>query len=266
MADQSQESLGIVYVATGETYVREAINSSASAQQYGIQTAIFCDRTDLAEGSFEYVFEIENPEYRVIDKIEPLKNTPFDYNLFLDTDTLVCNDISRIFDLLEKYDICYSHAPVRKNGVYRNEDIPDSFIQPNSGVILYRDSKKMENFFDKWLDIHKRHLSKNNNAPDQPAFREAIWKTDVRIYILPPEYNLRVRFPYLVGGRSSVKIIHGRSSEIDKKEQLESMSTGFSPVVSPIEETAAGLYRRVGLRKILKAMIIGLKEKVRFYD
>ena len=58
---------------------------------------------------------------------------------------------------------------------------------------------------------------------DQATLRAALWWASVnrglRIWVLPPEYNLRTPKPWLTGAGMAVKIVHGRVSE-DKRELL----------------------------------------------
>jgi hypothetical protein len=51
---------------------------------------------------------------------------------------------------------------------------------------------------------------------DQPAFREALYASDLRFAVLTPEYNLRACFAYFLGGNVEVKIIHARDHCLDE--------------------------------------------------
>jgi hypothetical protein len=51
---------------------------------------------------------------------------------------------------------------------------------------------------------------------DQPAFREALYTSDLRFAVLTPEYNLRACFPYFLGGNVEVKLIHARGHCLDE--------------------------------------------------
>ncbi|EHK02479.1 hypothetical protein HRED_04318, partial [Candidatus Haloredivivus sp. G17] len=47
------------------------------------------------------------------DKIQYMDKSPFNKTLLLDTDTLIVDDITELFDLLEQFDIAFAHNPKR---------------------------------------------------------------------------------------------------------------------------------------------------------
>jgi hypothetical protein len=53
---------------------------------------------------------------------------------------------------------------------------------------------------------------------DQPAFREALYRSPISFATLPPEYNLRTVMPATVG-RCAVRIIHGRGPDMEALER-----------------------------------------------
>lgn len=126
--------------------------------------------------------------------------------LYLDTDTYVCDNLSDLFEMLERYDFVGAHAPARSttNTVGR---IPPSFPEINIGVLAFRNAPVVEALFRGWEARYDEHpnVYKNN---DQGPLREALWHWPGRLYVLPPEYNMRWGF----GGFAAykVKVLHGR--------------------------------------------------------
>lgn len=200
------KSIGVIYVATGDKYIAEACNSASSLkkQMPDIKITLFTDH-NFDNVHFENIIIIPQPHYNYRDKIVYMSQSPYDYTLFLDTDTYICNDFREIFTLLDRFDIAVAYTPQRAG---KFKDVPESFQMMNTGVILYRKTPEIIEFFNEWLKLHK------NKDPDQPTFREAIYKSLLRLAILTPEYNYR--FPFLGCVSGKVKIIHGRHAQLNK--------------------------------------------------
>jgi hypothetical protein len=142
--------------------------------------------------------------------------------------------------------------------------IPDAYTQPNTGVILYRNNNKLYDFFRSWLHRYRRHLNNYSPPPnDQPAFREALYDSDLREYILPPEYNLRLPFDFFIGGNESVKILHGDEQDIAMTEsKLKRLDKRFLPRTSPLLETPGDIADRYSARNLSKALLASVKSKL----
>lgn len=119
-----------------------------------------------------------------------MSKTPFESTLYLDSDTMIVDDISELFGLLDRFDIAIAHAHKRNfhlTAEQWRENLPPSFPQFNSGVILYKKSLQVSAFLANWRDsFHTAKIKK-----DQVTLRELIWLSDLRIATLPPEYNIR---------------------------------------------------------------------------
>ena len=152
-------STGVVYVATGNKYINEACFSASTLKNYmpSIHTTLFTTDKKYTHPVFDEVVVIQSSHNGYLDKIIGISKSPYEYTLFLDTDTYICSNFSELFTLLEKYDIGAVHAELRagKNELgesYNYQDLRDNngnFLYPmyNSGVILYKKSNKVDNFF-----------------------------------------------------------------------------------------------------------------------
>ena len=65
--------------------------------------------------------------------------------------------------------------------------IPEAFPQLNGGVILYRANAAVHQMLADWKQAYHTAGFKW----DQVTLRELLWKSDLRLFILPPEYNVR---------------------------------------------------------------------------
>ena len=192
-------NFGILYIATGQKYVDEAVQSAKYARQIMPETsiAIFLDdQSHIRDHIFDRVNQIDNPQFSFIDKVTFLQESPFENTLFLDTDTLVIEPIYELGNLLNQFDLACAHAPVRTT--YNIPVCSSEFPELNTGVILYKRSDIVIELFQSWLKIYQEQLQSDRHPRhDQAAFREALFKSPANCYILPPEYNLRTMMPSL---------------------------------------------------------------------
>ena len=215
---------GVIYTVFREPQqLARAIQSTNSlkAEMPTIHVTLYSDLAcDLT--CFDEVIQVERPEFIYVERILCLQGCPYEYNLYLDADTFVCADIRELFTLLQNFDFAAAHAPHRQ--AYPVLTVPDSFPEYNCGVMLFKKSTQIKDFFDSWLYIYQRDLARTIPNPmgldplkpeqrfrfhDQTAMREALYHSQLRIATLTPEYNCRFkRYSFLHGW---VKILHGPS-------------------------------------------------------
>ena len=207
------ETRGVMYVAVGENYIRSAARSARSVRKHnpGLQVHLFANWQECGFDfsrslePFTSVESIDSPHYR--SKVDYSVRTPFDRTLYLDTDTRVLDDITPLFDLLDRFDIALAHAPNRITRLMNWQvPVPVSFPQFNCGVFVYRRSERVWKFLQEWIEaFHQAGF-----FSDQITFREIIWLSDLRIATLPPEYNLRYLKYLLLWGKREARprILH----------------------------------------------------------
>ncbi|SHH54321.1 hypothetical protein [Marivita hallyeonensis] len=181
---------GVMYVAWGRAHVDVARRSAASVKRSnpGLPCAIWCAADDDTTG-FDQAFVIPSDMTR--PKVGALKFSPFDETLYLDNDTLVRADLGSLFDLLQRFDLCGAqvmlwHRPRHKR-MWKTA-LPETFPEINCGVLLYRKNAATDRFFDDWQLAYDEAGMKI----DQPTFRETLWTSDLRFYVLPPQFNKRI--------------------------------------------------------------------------
>ncbi|MCZ7545715.1 MAG: hypothetical protein M5R40_20340 [Anaerolineae bacterium] len=105
---------GAIYVATGAKHIMRAVRSASSLKQVmpGIHVSIFADEP-VEHGVFDAVIPVEVAEHDMMDKIRYMRLTPYDRSLFLDADTFVCDDVSELFVLLERFDLAVAQDTYR---------------------------------------------------------------------------------------------------------------------------------------------------------
>ena len=215
---------GILYVATKDKFLSEAIESVKTVKKVGIELpiAIFVSK-DLekeARNIFDIVMVIDNPKFSFSDKINPLLNSPFEKTLFLDGDTKVYENITYLFDVLDRYDMGFAHAPIRN--AFKIKELPDWFVEPNTGVILYKRNERIVDFINNWKCYYQKQLEEEYKPPhDQSAFRYALYFSKCSFYTLGDEFNFRPVFPCVIPGNTTIKISHERLDSIHSKQLYE---------------------------------------------
>lgn len=216
-------AVGIVYAAVGERHLRRLKTSLASLTKVmpEIPITLFTD-VPVVDLRWENII-VEPSEIQFMDKILAMQRSPYDRTVFLDADTYVCYDFSDVFSILDRFDMAVAHDTYRmyvcdfervREIAYQ---IPESFPFLNSGVIAFRRSKIVVEFFQNWKTIHERNTNVvPSGGGDQLAFREALYFSDLRFSALAHEYNCRFVTPVFVNER--VKILHGPYRDFDALE------------------------------------------------
>jgi hypothetical protein len=187
---------GVLYIAFGERYVREAIYSASTLRAHSdVPVTLFADR-DVASPDIDRV-EVFEPTHKRA-KVEMLPRSPYDRTLYLDSDTRILDDVSPLFDLLDRVDIAAARDYVRRShrwaaAIPEYAAIPEVFGEFNCGVLLYRRSEATAALLEGWNATFQRyrHLTRGQ---DQASFRMAMWSSDIRYGVLPSEWNRRSAF------------------------------------------------------------------------
>ena len=204
---------GVIYIATGkELFLKEAKISAKSVRKYNknIGISIFVDEKNQFEDNenlFDSIHFVEKPEHGFGDKIYAMKNTPYQKTIYLDCDTVVVDDISEIYNMLEKYDIAASNPPFK-----------NKYYSPNhyqAGIIFYKMNNKVSKFFDLWDENYDR----KNHGNDQPSFRETLSQLPISVFIFPPNFNFRSPFASYIQGKIKILHDHNLSRASDKVRQ-----------------------------------------------
>lgn len=206
---------GFVYVATGDKYRQEAAASAATLRTTTPQARI-CLVTDRATGPvfWDDLIVFDRPRFTFRDKLE-MRRCPYERFVFLDTDTVVTDDLNCLDAMLGRFDFI-GHQLFEGHDIVLPE-IPDAFPEFNSGVLGFRRGPVAEKLFDRWEANFARFFAENtseayhySNVSDQKSLRVSLWESDARIGVLGPEYNF---VPHHVNfACASVRILHTRQA------------------------------------------------------
>jgi hypothetical protein len=179
---------GVIYVAEGSDYLDLAVQSARSLKALNPEVAIdlFTDQT-VGPGLFDRVRPIPAGPTA---KLASLPATRFERTLYLDCDTLCLAPLDDLFDILTRFELAIAHDVRRTSDLIREGAVecpPYAFPQMNAGVMLYRRSTLMRTFLRNW----QKAYAAAGKLRDQPTLRDLLWSSDLRFYVLPPEFNLR---------------------------------------------------------------------------
>lgn len=261
-------SIGVIYVATGkQKYIDEACISASSLKKRipNLPVTLLSDRT-ITANCFDECRIIESSGSGILDKALGMQQSPYGYTLFLDTDTYVCGDFSELFTLLEKYDIG-AVLNEHRTGTFADfcwnyqhmKDAQDRLVYPiyNGGVILYKKSPITTQFFMDWFNLTKQRWMDGKILEDQTSLQYALYQSNLKTVVLPPEYNCR--FIYPVGICGTVKILHGRHRD------LESIDREINREINPrIFHPRWGIIPDSGISIIKKIVQETVKDKLKF--
>lgn len=214
---------GVVYFVTGEArYLKECIFSAKSFKKYcpDIPITLFTDKKNINKSCFDEVVLIENDVNPFKNKVKYLYCSPYEYTLFLDSDTQVIKPIEELFDYLHENDLAIANMceidrtckPAKLINYIR-------YDYYNTGVILYKKSTANDKFFEKWLEYTMSYSEEmiSDGINDQSMFIRLIQEDyhkecNLKLIILSNKiYNVR---PPMIqplkqdGEMKNVKILH----------------------------------------------------------
>ena len=148
--------------ARSKEYVDRIIESSYGLRKFSPHLPIMLFTNSGYNGThFEYLYNI--PDALILQgrqwwtRILLLRHTKFTYSLSVDSDRVICNDVSSIFGLLDRFDMLGVSA-----GILPALD---------NGVIAFKSGRKFEYLTRLWVEEQSKSGKSGN---DQPSLARAI--------------------------------------------------------------------------------------------
>ena len=194
-----KEDCGVVFVAFGDSYLKEVRESLDSLQRTSpsIKSCVITDLPWIDDPLPDH-FIVRDPLYSFECKPKYIYDSPFTNTLFLDTDTYVARDIGNVFNLLKYYDI-----GVLFGGTQLGDDEIECHLQCSSSTILFRKNDVVEKVFSSWMEIYssEKEIQPVDKDPrglgDQRYLAVAIAKSSARPLHIGSHFN------FILGGQSS---------------------------------------------------------------
>ncbi|MFB9844068.1 hypothetical protein [Mucilaginibacter ginsenosidivorans] len=195
---------GILYVATGQKYVEEAIISATSCKVHNsYPIALITDRAayDLPAGLFDEVI-VKSAYFNYRDKLL-IRHTPFAKTVFLDTDTYVVEPLDDLFSILDFREFAIHQAD--EGYEFSMPGMSNAMPEFNTGVIAFSLTPEVVRLFDDWDAAFDTNTEIKT---DQYHLRRTLYSSAVRFAIFSSAYNFIVYYPnYVI---QTVKVFHGR--------------------------------------------------------
>ena len=191
--EANKEQRGVLYIVFGDNFIQEMKFSAESVKKFNpdLHITVFSDRDVICD----FIDDVKIMKVNHLrPKIDYIDQTPYDQTLFLDTDTIVNHSLDDLFGILERHDMALAHDLARKRKKFKDTlpeygKIPYSFSEVNTGVMVFNKNERVLNLFKAWKNYFYKYYQV---VPwDQPSFRISLWESDVNLYVLPVEYNIR---------------------------------------------------------------------------
>ncbi len=200
--EKGQKDFGVLYLAFGEPYLAMALLSASTLRETN-SSVPFCiisninfdtEKIDFWDPKKDILIYLEkNSSLNRTIKVSLDKYTPFKKTIFLDSDTLVLNDISRaklyldFFDIAIKLNNNFKTLKGKGDVSILNDRIKVSDVPHwNSGVIMFNKNKNTGLFFQKWSELYHKH----SVSYDQVSLAETVFTSNIKFLSLSSECNL----------------------------------------------------------------------------
>lgn len=160
---------GALYIYWGNRYDDELEKSIASIERLGFPVHV-----ERLQGSPGLWAKAAMCEY-----------SPFEETVFLDTDTIVLDDIDFGFEMANRHGLALALAPACYARRFSSE-LPADAIEYNTGVMFFRKDDSVGALFDAWKGFAKMH-----EQNDQTSFSRAVLEQGFNPFVLPMNWNFR---------------------------------------------------------------------------
>jgi len=209
---------GITYVAFGKC-IEEAERSAYTASNFNIPTCLITNENYTGD-KFDKLVITEVNLSQAFNILNTYDLTPWDVTLWLDSDTLILDDLSFAFKMARRFGIAAVLAPHSSLNGRGLSDIPGEAPEYNCGATwIDKNHKLTKNLGDKWAEIVSEYDGEGWWT-DQSSLSYALYKLKINPYILPLNWNFRAYMDrefdtgeyHTDHGYGSIKIWHSRTS------------------------------------------------------
>jgi len=225
---------GVIYLAFGYEYFVMAMLSIKSLKNVSKDIPV-CLVTNLDKDPS--IYSSWNNEKDKVIRVEDLSAnnrfyktniydiSPFYKSLFLDCDTIVLEDITPSFKLLEYFDCAASLIPEPAKG--KQAKLNPALLSGdqnyidlphwNTGVILFKKNKNSKELFNNWCKIFQNM----EFDFDQPSFLESVFVSNTKFLSLDNRWNRRVNQWKYYGEKISDTIVLHYMFSIDNNLKVD---------------------------------------------
>ena len=256
---------GAVYIITQDPrYLGLLLTSAASLKRAmpELPVTVF-SQFPVDSPLFERVHVVNPGHDGFYDKARLIQSSPYGRTMLIDADTHVLSPVTELFALLNRFDCAATHEEYMStdwHNRYPRSDIPSSFPEFNTGVLMLKSSDRVNRMLQHWGDLYRQFLETKPGEAinDQPFFREAAFYSDVRVATLTREYNCKFRGQGYLNGE--VKILHGHVDLRLDPDFVEKAARALNASTKPRVYIAGRVYEQKLVGKLVdrrKGRLVG---------
>ena len=208
-AEPQGDGDGFVFATTGALYTDMARRAVRNLRQVMPDAAVdlFTDQ-EIVDDAFDRIVPVGDSWFR--PKMEALRRSRFERTVYLDSDCVVVNDVGDIFEILRRFDFTAVQHMRRNWPVGRMPTAagaPRAFPQFVGAVVGIRRNPLTAKLMEDW----ERTMRETQSPKDQPVLRDLLWDSDLRIHVLPFDYNVHTpapTLPWMDSSNAAPKILH----------------------------------------------------------
>lgn len=190
------KAFGVIYVAFGRVYLAQALFSLQTLRVFNPNLSV-CIVTNVPD----VIIKDQNVIVKYFDepsshsrfyKTDLYNLSPFVKTVFIDADTEVKSDLLFCKELLSEYDLLIRPEPLSIGDLSSEVSPKEKFEvlkhygEFNSGVMLFKRSDSVCDFFSKWHDV----IVNKKLTKDQKELTNILVNIpDIKFYPLPPSFN-----------------------------------------------------------------------------
>lgn len=132
-------------------------------------------------------------------KMSLIELSPYNYTMYIDTDTKIVGCLQESFGLLDRFDVAMVADSTRRIKAHADiwpkyASIPNAFSEFCSGLIFYKKSDAFYELASNWKKNYEEWKTISKVHSDQQSFRVSLWETkNLNIHTLPIEYCIRTQ-------------------------------------------------------------------------
>lgn len=187
--EQNQPNRGFVTIATGkEQYYKIAVNLLKSYRFFAkdpLPFAVIADRENEYTKLFDKTIILESPHYSYLDKIELLRNIPYQETIFVESDCLAYADLNQFFSSFANsgdFSMFGRSLPLdtkqvgwfklEETGKYREQiEFHQRF---HSAIIYLRQGETCQKIYEVCRDVYE-HFEEYNIGGDREAMDDKLF-------------------------------------------------------------------------------------------
>lgn len=188
-------SKGYLYIAFGRSFLDEALLSVESLKQFSSFPVHLITDVSYAPSVHDHFTSFEVVSFaHARSKVDYISESPYEKTIYLDTDIIVDQPVDDLFNILDLYDVFATLDVARKRNnisdkIQSYADIPYYFGEINGGLLGFNGHAKIT-ALPEWRKLYYKYRV-DTSGWDQPSLRMALWHTKMKLFTLPPEYNVR---------------------------------------------------------------------------